>query len=88
MKPSIELESYFTLIELLIVIAIIAILTSLLLPALNSARIKAKSTQCAANLRQMGGTVIQYTMDYDGYIPRRPLISNPAQETAWFWIMS
>ncbi len=88
MTPSPVRESEFTLIELLIVIAIIAILTGLLLPALNSARIKARSTQCAANLRQMGGTVIQYTMDYDGYIPRRPLVSNPAQEAAWFWIMT
>ncbi|BCM88250.1 hypothetical protein IAD21_00077 [Abditibacteriota bacterium] len=59
----------FTLIELLVVIAIIALLAAILFPAFSSAREAARRASCTSNLRQIGMGMMQYTQDYDEYVP-------------------
>ena len=59
----------FTLIELLIVVAIIAILAAMLLPALNQARERGRAIKCMANARQLGQGLALYADANDGYFP-------------------
>ena len=59
----------FTLIELLIVIGILAILASLLLPALSGAREKGRSAGCLSQLRQQLIAATLYTADNDDWLP-------------------
>lgn len=59
----------FTLVELLVVIGIIAVLVSMLLPALNRTREQANAAVCLSNLKQIGTAFAFYAADHRGYIP-------------------
>ena len=59
----------FTLIELLITIAIIAILAGMLLPGLSAARIAAGRTSCSGNMKQVFSGIAMYNFDNDDYMP-------------------
>ncbi|GMU23458.1 MAG: hypothetical protein AMXMBFR13_35360 [Phycisphaerae bacterium] len=62
--------SAFTLIEVLVVVAIIALLVAILLPSLGRARAGARSSVCGSNLHQFGIALSIYSTQYNGYIPR------------------
>lgn len=65
-----RLERAFTLIELLVVIAVIGILAALLLPALASAKHKARTVQCLNDFKQLGIAAHVYANDNQDSIPR------------------
>lgn len=73
MKQTLRSESVgrtaFTLIEVLVVMAVIAILASLLLPGLNGSKAGSLRIQCVSNLRQMGVATDLYVDDSAGYYP-------------------
>jgi prepilin-type N-terminal cleavage/methylation domain-containing protein/prepilin-type processing-associated H-X9-DG protein len=78
-------RSAFTLIELLVVISIIAILASMLLPAITLVREAAKSSNCASNQRQIILAVTAYANENEGTLPYSwgPIPSN-AGTYHWF----
>ncbi|WDE96439.1 type II secretion system protein [Lentisphaera profundi] len=73
----------FSLIELLVVVAIIGILASLLLPTLKSARETAKQAQCMSGIRNLNTAMTMFRDDYDGYIAHTWFNDNRFQNTDW-----
>jgi prepilin-type N-terminal cleavage/methylation domain-containing protein/prepilin-type processing-associated H-X9-DG protein len=81
----------FTMIELLIVIAIIAILASLLFPGLVKARDMTKRSACATNLKQIVTHMIMYTDERSGWLPPHVAKSDSpggATNLKWWWEMT
>lgn len=81
----------FTLVEMLVVMAIVTILAALLLPVIDRARQAGRRVACLSNLRQMGLAINQYAADCDGRLPpylvstaATPPSGRPASG-AWYW---
>ncbi len=69
MKTRYARSQGFTLIEMLVVIAIIAILSSLIVPSVNGALRAAKRVSCASSLRQSGLAIMMYAGDNNNFLP-------------------
>ncbi len=70
----------FTLVELLVIIAVVGVLVAMLLPALTQARESAYKVQCLSNLRQIGLGITSYANAYKNAIP--PNAHNPDSSSA------
>jgi prepilin-type N-terminal cleavage/methylation domain-containing protein/prepilin-type processing-associated H-X9-DG protein len=76
----------FTLVELLVVIGIIALLISLLLPALTRAKEQANTVKCASNLRQIAQAITAYANDNRGkLIPDLVQAGGSIYPNGFFW---
>jgi prepilin-type processing-associated H-X9-DG protein/prepilin-type N-terminal cleavage/methylation domain-containing protein len=77
----------FTLIELLVVVGVLALLASLLLPALSKARASARRAKCISNLHQLGLAVQMYWDDHNGDCFRYGPVHTNGGLLYWFgWI--
>lgn len=75
----------FTLVELLVVIGIIALLISILLPALSKARESANKVKCLSNVRQIVMAFSGYTQDNKGAFPFMALAGGNPYDEDWVW---
>ncbi|MDA3963114.1 MAG: DUF1559 domain-containing protein [Planctomycetota bacterium] len=80
----------FTLIELLVVVSIIAILASLLIPAVGMAREAARSAQCQSQLRQTVMAIGAYADDYEGFLPPAATFPDDGSNGRlhWHWYLT
>ncbi len=80
--------SGFTLVELLVVVAIIALMVSILLPALGKARTQARAVVCASQMKQISLAFCTYVMDNKGDIPiAYRIMANNIGSRPWIWAL-
>lgn len=69
-------QAAFTLVEILVVLAISGILAAILFPAFSSVRANARAATCASNLRQIGLGMLMYAQDHNGLLPKASVLSS------------
>ncbi|MHB1157438.1 MAG: DUF1559 family PulG-like putative transporter [Phycisphaerales bacterium] len=73
----------FTLVELLVVVAIIALLLAILLPGLNKAKEAARGVSCMSKQKQFGLAMNAYAVEYNGWLPQNPYGGNRSDYLCW-----
>src|ERR1044071_1120109 len=89
MSTAVERRAGLTLIDLLVVIAIIALLISLLLPALGAARESGRAAKCLSNQRQIGLAMSMYGNANKDYVPREGVepLGGPINRPPWACVL-
>jgi prepilin-type N-terminal cleavage/methylation domain-containing protein/prepilin-type processing-associated H-X9-DG protein len=82
------MRTAFTLVELLVVLAIIGILVALLLPAVQSARAAARKAHCANNVRQIGLGILQFVETHQGRFPLVLHDEHLREDESWIWTLA
>lgn len=78
----------FTLVELLVVVAIIAILAALLSPALRSARERSKQIRCMSSMRQLTTALNMYAEEHEGWMPSPNQTMDGVANTPWLRVLT
>jgi prepilin-type processing-associated H-X9-DG protein/prepilin-type N-terminal cleavage/methylation domain-containing protein len=80
----------FTLVELLVVVAVLGVLVALIFPVLNSSQKAANSAACVSNLKQIGGALFSYVADHDGAFPSGASLvpSDPSYANPYLWFQA
>lgn len=78
------MKAAFTLIELLVVVSIIAVLASMLLPAINAVRMSAFKAKCGSNMRQLGMVECTYANEHEGLITPS-FVTSAAVPASWVY---
>lgn len=81
LKSRVQRRRAFTLVELLVVIGIIALLISILIPALNKARNQANAVKCSSNMRQIYMMCAMFAQDHKGHLPTAGFDTNGGNPT-------
>lgn len=77
----------FSLLQMIVVVAIVAVLAAILLSGVSRMLIRSEDVRCLANLRMLGGALLTYVVDHDGYVPPYVEPVPPALPKDRYWHM-